>query len=552
MDTSVHRGIFLSSVTASRRDYQLAWTLVLVSLPIFVIVSPFATVKLPELWAFIPSVQSMLAANGMTIMLMLYAQFFVLRSPALLLLAAGYQFSALMSVTYALTFPRLFAPTGLLAAGPQTTAWLYIIWHAGFPLAVIGYTLLRGRGPIRRAAWAIVAASIGTLAVVCAATSLAIVGHALLPAIMSGDNELPFLYVVVGIVLSTSLLSLMVLWRRRPHSVLDVWLMVVMSAWLLEVCLACLLNAGRFDVGWYMGRVYALLSASTVLVVLLIESGAVYARMARSYETENRELRAVQDRLEAKNEEMEAFSHSVSHDLRTPLRAIEGFSRILLEDHADRLDTEGRRVLNVVCDGAHKMSQMIDDILAFSRIGCIAMEATSVDMQAEVRKAINDLAAATDARQVDFDIGDLPRAYGDAAMLQQVWANLLGNAVKYTAPRERAVIQIGAEVRDGETVYSVRDNGVGFDMRYIDKLFGTFQRLHGSEFSGTGVGLSIVKRIVTRHGGRVWAEGEVDKGTTVFFSLGGNMAAGTTADMTVTNVLNSAPSNTQVYDLSYA
>ena len=274
--------------------------------------------------------------------------------------------------------------------------------------------------------------------------------------------------------------------------------------------------------------------------------------MARSYETENRELRAVQDRLEAKNEEMEAFSHSVSHDLRTPLRAIEGFSRILLEDHADRLDTEGRRFLNVVCDGAHKMSQMIDDILAFSRIGCIAMEATSVDMQAEVRKAINDLAAATDARQVDFDIGDLPRAHGDAAMLQQVWANLLGNAVKYTAPRERAVIKIGAEVRDGETVYSVRDNGVGFDMRYIDKLFGTFQRLHGSEFSGTGVGLSIVKRIVTRHGGRVWAEGEVDKGTTFFFSLGGNMAAGTTANMTVTNVLNSAPSNTQVYDLSYA
>jgi light-regulated signal transduction histidine kinase (bacteriophytochrome) len=166
------------------------------------------------------------------------------------------------------------------------------------------------------------------------------------------------------------------------------------------------------------------------------------------------------------------------------------------------------------------MAQMIDDILAFSRIGRAAIERTPVDMQSQVRKAISDLAPVIDGRQVEFEIGDLPLVQGDAAMLQQVWANLLGNSVKYTGPRHRAVIQIDGEVRDRETVYLVRDNGVGFDMRYADKLFGAFQRLHGSEFPGTGVGLSIVKRIVARHGGRVWAEAEVDKGATFYFSLG--------------------------------
>jgi light-regulated signal transduction histidine kinase (bacteriophytochrome) len=179
-----------------------------------------------------------------------------------------------------------------------------------------------------------------------------------------------------------------------------------------------------------------------------------------------------------------------------------------------------KRLTKVVRDSAHRMAGMIDDILAFSRAGRVVMQVTPVDMQAQVRKAINDLAPFTDGRQVDFDIGELPSSHGDAAMVQQVWANLLGNSVKYTGPRDHAVIRIGAEVREGETVYFVRDNGVGFDMRYSDKLFGTFQRLHGSEFPGTGVGLSIVKRIVTRHGGRIWAESELNQGATFFFSLG--------------------------------
>ncbi len=241
------------------------------------------------------------------------------------------------------------------------------------------------------------------------------------------------------------------------------------------------------------------------------------------FETTRREIaerERLQAHLEDANSELEAFSYSVSHDLRAPLRAIDGFSRILQEDYADKLDTEGKRVIGVVRASTVRMTQMIDDILAFSRAGSTELKAADVDMQAAVRTAIRDLEPAAAGRSMDFVIGELPPAYGDAPMLQQVWANLLGNAVKYTAPRDQAIIRIGAEVSDGETVYFVSDNGVGFDMQFADKLFGAFQRLHGAEFPGSGIGLSIVRRIITRHRGRVWAQSEVDNGATFFFSVG--------------------------------
>ena len=224
--------------------------------------------------------------------------------------------------------------------------------------------------------------------------------------------------------------------------------------------------------------------------------------------------------LEAANKELEAFSYSVSHDLRTPLRAIDGFSRILLEDYADKLDDEGKRVLNVVRNSTVKMANLIDDILAFSRIGRVDMNPAPVDMEALVRATVAaPLAPALAGRKVAIDIGKLPPAEGDRAMFERVWTNLLDNAIKFTGPKPEARIEIAAKAGDGETVYRVRDNGVGFDMQYVDKLFGVFQRLHGAEFPGTGIGLAIVKRIVARHGGRVWAEGKPGEGATFYFAL---------------------------------
>ena len=223
--------------------------------------------------------------------------------------------------------------------------------------------------------------------------------------------------------------------------------------------------------------------------------------------------------IEQINKDLESFSYSVSHDLRTPLRAVDGFSRILLEDYADKLDQEGQRVLNVIRDSTVRMARMIDDILAFSRVGRAEMTKTPVDMAALVASVIKDLEFVTADRKVNFVVGPLPPAFGDAPTLQRVWSNLLDNAVKYSGPRAEARIEIGASVGKDETAYFVRDNGVGFDPKYIDKLFGVFQRLHGAEFAGTGIGLAIVKRILVRHGGRVWAESRPNEGATFFFAL---------------------------------
>ncbi len=224
-------------------------------------------------------------------------------------------------------------------------------------------------------------------------------------------------------------------------------------------------------------------------------------------------------KYEASNNELETFAYSVSHDLRAPLRAIDGFSHILLEDYAGALDAEGQRVLNVVRDGAVKMGRMIDDILALSRVGRTEMAIAPMDMESLARVTIDDLDITIAGRKVRFKVGALPQGWGDMPMIQRVWLNLIDNALKYTAPKPEASIEIGATAGEGETVYFVRDNGVGFDMQYVDKLFGVFQRLHGAEFAGTGIGLAIIKRIVSRHGGRVWAEGKPNEGATFYFAL---------------------------------
>lgn len=233
---------------------------------------------------------------------------------------------------------------------------------------------------------------------------------------------------------------------------------------------------------------------------------------------EHLEKRTVQ--LEAANKELEAFSYSVSHDLRAPLRAIDGFSRILVEDYYDNLDDDAKRVLDVIRKNTQNMGQLIDDLLAFSRLGRKQIERSPIDMTelaADVSTQLNPVSAEKDVR---LNLGSLPPAQGDPAMIRQVFVNLLSNAAKYSKPNDTVVIDVEGYSENGEQVYYVKDNGVGFDMNYANKLFGVFQRLHSAEeFEGTGVGLAIVQRIVHRHGGRVWAEGKVNEGATFYFTL---------------------------------
>ena len=225
--------------------------------------------------------------------------------------------------------------------------------------------------------------------------------------------------------------------------------------------------------------------------------------------------------LETANKELEAFSYSVSHDLRAPLRAIDGFSRLLLEGYADMAPEKARHYLERVRENAQKMGRLIDDLLTFSRLNRAPLNIDLAEPVRLVQQVLEDLKDEREGRTVEISVGDLPACYSDPSLLRQVYANLLDNALKYSRKRDPARIEVNAMDQDGECVYYVRDNGAGFDMQYVDKLFGVFQRFHrAEEYEGTGVGLATVQRIINRHGGRIWAEAAVDKGATFYFTVG--------------------------------
>jgi signal transduction histidine kinase len=692
------RRVLLSTLPAGRRARRLATAVALVSIFFFIATAPFAKLPLAPVWAFIPIYQSALVVIDLITAVLLFAQFRMLGSRGLLLLASGYLFTAFMAIAHAMTFPGLFAAGGLLGAGPQTTAWLYMFWHGGFPLLVIAYALLREEEDTRNArrpASRAVALSIVAVGVAAAAlTLLATAGKAWLPAIMQGNAYTPAMTSVVTGVWLLSLGALAALWRRRPLSILDLWLMAVMCAWLFDIALAAVLNAGRFDLGFYAGRIYGLLATSIVLIVLLLENSALYVRLVEAHEKSQRSLarhaerlrilheidRAVVDertseaiaaaviqplrqllgvprvivnkfdlaagevewisaagrrrthvgpgvrysirlmgdvaalsrgepqmidvhalppgpeaqalldsdvhaymvvpmiaggellgalsfggsssaflpeqvnivqevatqlaiaitqarllervkgqaaelelRVRERTAELEAFSYSVSHDLRAPLRAVDGYARMLEEDYAPRLDQEGLRLLAVIRESSRHMGQLIDDLLDLSRLGRQELAKRPVDMTALAREVAAELRPQWPAAEVR--VASLPPVVADRSLLKQVWLNLIGNALKYSSKRVRAIVEIDAQPDGPHRHYWVKDNGAGFDMRYAGKLFGVFQRLHqAGEFSGTGVGLAIVQRLVARHGGRAWGEGRLGEGACFHFTLPGEDA----------------------------
>jgi K+-sensing histidine kinase KdpD len=267
---------------------------------------------------------------------------------------------------------------------------------------------------------------------------------------------------------------------------------------------------------------------NALAILILLVKGLVIQRETGRRNLAEQKLKQANERLERRtaelsetNIELESFAYSVAHDLRAPLRHIAGFSNVLTEDYGPQFDGEGRRYLGKLADGAQKMGRLVDDLLSLSKVGRQELSLGAVLLDSLLRQAVKELAPECSGREIEWRIGDLFSAECDPGLMKQVFVNLMSNAIKYTGKRKHAVIEAGQTMLNGERVVFVRDNGAGFEMQYVGKLFGVFQRLHkAGDFEGTGVGLAIVQRIIRKHGGRIWAEAELDQGATFFFTLG--------------------------------
>jgi len=516
--------VFLSTLPPGPGERRLALGVVLASGAIFLALVPFATVPLTPVWPFIPIYQSSLAINDLITAVLLLGQYRLLRSRALAVLAAGYVFTALIAAAHMLTFPGLFAPSGLLGAGPQTTAWLYMFWHGAFPLFVIAYAWLEGgEAPEARAPGGTpgIALAVGGSAVAVAAFALiATAGQGMLPAIMRGNRYTPVMLAVVSTTWALSLAALAALWRRRPQSVLDLWLMVVMCAWLFDIALAAVLNAGRFDLGFYAGRAYGWLAASFVLAVLLIETGRLYARLVGANDAlaaEVAERRRAEDRAEAANRAKSEFLSRMSHELRTPLNSVIGFGQLLQLDPLNPDQRDG--VERILAAGRHLLG-LINEVLDISRIevGGLRLSLESVPLAETVRGAASLVhpLAATRGIEIEMAVPDDGRhVVADRQRLQQVLLNLLSNAVKYNREGGRITIARLDDGTDG-TAVRVTDTGLGLSPAHLERLFTPFERL-GAEatgIEGSGLGLSLSRRLVEVMGGRLEVESQVGVGST--------------------------------------
>jgi signal transduction histidine kinase len=553
----VPQDVFLSTAVPRRSDWRLAVAVVLVSIVGLTLAAPYANQRWPVTPSFVAAYEAAMLVSDLITAILLIGQFRQVRHVGVLIVGCGYLFNAIIIAVHALSFPEVFSATGLLGTSRQATPWLYVMWHGIFPVFVCAYALVHGsrwNEPLaqHRAGPAIMIGAAVAVGVAAVCTLLVTWGIDLLPEVIRGNDYKRI--VTTGIAptaWSISLVALALLWvRTRGRSVLDLWLMVVMVAWLLDIFLSTLISTVRYDFGWYGGRIYGLMAASFVLGALLFEANLLYGRLACSLtdarkknaalEKQTAELARLhenairditerkrhEDELHEKNvqlqaavSELDAFSYSVSHDLRAPLRAIDGFSRIVLKQYGSILPEEPREYLQLVRDNTVQMGHLVDDLLKFSQLGRQPLSKQQVATGTIIEQVLCDARQQAEGRSVNVSVGATPTFWGDPALMKQVFANLIQNAFKYTRTRAKAVIEIGSSEIGGERVFFVRDNGAGFDMQYADKLFGVFQRLHRAEdFEGTGVGLAIVQRIVQRHGGRVWAEAAVDKGATFYFT----------------------------------
>lgn len=506
--------IFLSTLQPERRERRLAMTAVALSVVLFATLAPFVRIQMPQVWAFIPIYQSAIVICDLITAGLLLGQFGILRTPSLVVLAGGYLFTACMASVHMLTFPSLFLPSGLLDAGPQTTAWLYMFWHSGFPLCVIFYTLASRREraePLYAGRLALpVIVCIGTALVATGAfAALATSGRELLPPIMANSHYTPLMRGVVTTVWLMTLAALILLTSRRPHSVLDLWLIVVLCAWLLDIALSAVLNHGRFDLGFYAGRVYGLVASSFVLLALLLENGKLYARTVHALQGERIEHRRVQEKTVQLNEANELLEQRVAERTRELQAANDELRREIVErERAEEALARSREELREIAAIsstareqergriARELHDELAQTLAMLRLDLERVSTTGNELAGsfmEMRGLLDGAVAATRRIASDLrplmldDLGLVPAIQWLVQAFQQrhgIDCTLIVDPPELDLVEPQAsttfrilqesLTNVGRHARashvdirliadDREVMLSVRDNGVGFD-----------------------------------------------------------------------------------------
>jgi signal transduction histidine kinase len=516
----------LLNLSPGRAQRRLALAVVLAFLvSCFIMTGPLSTLQPGRLDVIPPYATAMIVNDSITAVL-LFAQFSILRSRAILVIASGYLFTALMLLPWVLTFPGVVTPGGLLGAGLQSTNWLYILWHAGFAMFVTAYALLKDADPAKRL-WrgsvgaAILSSVALTAAVVCAATFLVTAGNALLPRMMLDTVRFSTLWLyAAGSMALLSVLALVALWIRR-RSVLDLWLMVVMFAYVTEFFLISYPVPARFSVGFYAGKVSSLLSGSLVLFVLLYEITRLYAQMHRESERRYREL---QTELAHANRvaTMGQLTASIAHDVKQPITAVATYASAALrwlDARPANLD-EIRQALDGIVYEATRAGSIVSGIRDLVR------KAPPRKDRVDINEAVLEVIELTRGEAAKNDIsvltvlGDaLPLVLGDRVQLQQVMLNLVINAIEAMSGVSDGVRELLVSTGNADCGYvlvAVRDSGPGFALDRAELLFAPF---HTTKPTGLGMGLSICRSIVEAHGGRLWAGANVPCGAVFQFAL---------------------------------
>ena len=525
----------LARLTPTAGQRRTALIAAAISVLAFAFAAPFAAIRLPEIDVFIPATQGILCANDLFTAVLLFSQFSTARSPALLVLAAGYLFAALILIPHALTFPGAFTTSGLLGADENSAPWLYLLWHACFPAAILVYALLQARGRKLDIAAvhtrAAVTGSVVTMLILVASLTWFSTGGArYLPHLVVGDTRTGLAYGLGALDLVIGVAGIAVL-SRTKHSVLDLWLLVVMLTLVLEVALVTLLTTEGFQIGFYAGRVYALATSVTLLIALIAETARLEARLARSNVMLQRERN---NRLVSAT----AVAASISHEVRKPLMSIAmnggAAARFLAQAPPDY--EEVKSALDAVVKDSQRTSQIFESIGGLFRGDNRAQQA--VDLNEVTREVLEMLKSDLHDNRIKTSIdlaAGLPKILGHHGQLQEVVINLVTNAIEaMSANLERAcLLEVKTERHGDGVAMMVRDSGPGIPSHRMDHLFDAFIT---SKSDGMGLGLAVCRMIVEHHGGQLSAiSGAATTGACFRFVLPGDPRRRSRADRASTN-----------------